>query len=98
MRLIDIEPLEKEGWHLQRYVAGMYGAAIEFKDISEIPIVDAVPVVHGRWIARDNWIPVSMTAATNCPKCICSVCGRENESNFGHEYCPHCGAKMDEQQ
>ena len=49
--------------------------------------IDAVPVVHGRWIAsHDNF-------------CACSICKYPvyfveagwNQTN----YCPNCGAKMD---
>ena len=56
---------------------------------------ERVEVVHGEWIARHHWMPVSMTAVENRPMCVCSLCGRVNGANFGHAYCPYCGAKMD---
>jgi len=46
MRLIDIEPLQKERWHLHRYVAGVYAARVEEMELEEVPTVDAVPVKH----------------------------------------------------
>ena len=51
--------------------------------------IDAVPVVHGRWIYKgdsDMW--------------VCSRCGRGvNNNPEGIElYCYHCGAKMDEKE
>ena len=45
--------------------------------------VDAVEVVHGRWIKGENW---SVT---------CSVCGSLAIAHDGKNYCPYCGAKMD---
>ena len=57
--------------------------------MANVPAVDAVPVVHGRWEERMyEW---------NGIKCIlyfCSVC--EEAHNYGKaKYCPGCGAKMD---
>ena len=53
--------------------------------ICEQPTVDAVEVVHGRWIG--NGIPESVLRG-------CSVCGFTcGAPTFN--YCPNCGAKMD---
>ena len=47
------------------------------------PTVDAVEVVHGRWVKRSNEMK-------------CSVCKFIYYSNNDHfNYCPNCGAKMD---
>ena len=46
------------------------------------PTIDAVEVVHGRWVFRKNW-----------DFFVCSECSHES-SNYSH-YCPNCGAKMD---
>lgn len=64
------------------------------KDLDEAPTVDAVPVVHGRWIedyetfVQDNGYE-SEPIHTGF---VCSVCGRHSCSI--EPYC-HCGAKMD---
>lgn len=55
-------------------------------DIECIPAVDAVPVVHGRWIygitLNHEW--------RKCSECLVS------QDIFGcFTYCPNCGAKMD---
>lgn len=50
--------------------------------IEELPAVDAVPVVHGRWKKRKSW------ACYVCSKC-------SFEENGATIYCSHCGAKMD---
>ena len=58
-----------------------------FGEIKEIPAADVAPVVHGRW---------------ECG-CQCSVCvDRHGPYNSRHNpyynYCPNCGAKMDEEE
>lgn len=59
--------------------------------LDECPLVvfdtdDVAPVIHGHWI-KDNDIDYG-----------CSVCGRRQlwMNATVYEYCPHCGAKMDE--
>ena len=49
------------------------------------PTVDAVEVVHGRWVdlGRNYYTVVSQ----------CSECGAKYD--FRSPYCPNCGAKMD---
>ena len=54
--------------------------------IKEMPTVDAVEVVHGRWIPADYKSYIY---------CKCSVCGRRITVDEETDYCPHCGAKMD---
>ena len=48
--------------------------------IRDFKSADVAPVVHGRW----KWSEGGQ----------CSECGFHN-SNFGYNYCPNCGAKMD---
>ena len=57
---------------------------ITFPLIDEQPTVDAVPVRHGKWVEYP--IADGMNQ--------CSECGM---LRFGcSNYCPNCGAKMDE--
>ena len=58
-----------------------------FGEIKEIPAADVAPVVHGHWVCG----------------CMCSVCGdAHGPKNLRHKpyynYCPNCGAKMDEEE
>ena len=54
------------------------------EDLYSLPVVDAVPIVHGKW--GDNGISGSMLVK-------CSVCGFDcGASSFS--YCPNCGARM----
>lgn len=65
------------------------------EDLYSLPVVDAVPVVHGEWLrADDDWN--SLTTIQ------CSLCGEEwcfetddDVSLLNYKYCPNCGAKMD---
>lgn len=55
------------------------------KIVQEVPAADVVPVVHGRKI-EDEGIGVFY---------LCSLCGECLP--YGANYCPNCGAKMDEE-
>ena len=47
--------------------------------------VDAEPVRHGHWIEA------------RYPLFTCSECGATyQDTGYGYNYCPNCGAKMDE--
>ena len=74
-----------------------YGHAdvVFVNDIENAPNVDAVEVVHGRWIERplDNFRKYEVK---------CSECGFIGIGNYDQylepidfNYCPNCGAKMD---
>lgn len=60
--------------------------------ISHIPTVDAEEIIHGHWVEyNDSKIDGKMWT--------CSECGLLSYAfMFGRQianYCPHCGAKMD---
>lgn len=57
----------------------------------KMPTVEAEPVRHGRWLfnPRD-----AIEMMFTLPKC--SECGAE--SSDGGNYCPNCGAKMEEEE
>ena len=51
--------------------------------IDKMPTVDAVEVVHGRWIKDGDVV-------------VCSNCGEEHAwDEYRATYCEDCGAKMD---
>lgn len=59
--------------------------AAEIEQYLELePAVDAAPVAHGRWYDKGSL------------SCRCSCCGCK--SNKEYNYCPNCGAKMDDEQ
>lgn len=53
--------------------------------VTDLTPVEYAPVKHGRWIYINGWVE-------------CSCCHSEppNECNLETNYCPNCGAKMDE--
>lgn len=76
-RLIDANALIAE---YDRVHIGHAGGARKLME--DAPTVDAVPVVHGRWVFRKNW-----------DFFVCSQCS--NESSSYSNYCPNCGSLMD---
>lgn len=58
--------------------------------LDRVPVVDAVPVKHGYWIFNPkDAIEMTFTLLK------CSECGAESAD--GGNYCPNCGARMDEE-
>ena len=83
-RLIDA--YQFRGKHEVAEVNGKLNSVILYGDIVNAPTVDAVEVVHGRWID----VALRYTQV----KEKCSVCGGIVYAH-GYNYCPNCGAKMD---
>ena len=52
--------------------------------ILEVPAVDSVEVVHGRW---------EIIEGREYLGCLCSNCKKWSDAKTN--YCPNCGAKMD---
>jgi hypothetical protein len=67
--------------------------------IKVLPTVDAVPVVHGRWIHGQEvcreYIGITLIMV-QYSHWECSVCGYRTEGQPLWKYCPNCGARMDE--
>ena len=84
-RLIDANAL----WHK---TFTCEDAADVRKEIENAPTVDAVEVVHGRWVFEQAY--EDGTADYKC-----SVCDFDDAfpiSNFTYRnYCPNCGSQMD---
>ena len=82
MRLIDADALIEEA-----LTEGAYGY-VDAKQIADTPTVDASPVRHGHW----------KTNSDKPDTLICSVCkcGFDMWKHDPHNFCPNCGARMDE--
>lgn len=69
--------------------ASALGMSFEDADIMirNLPAADVAPIVHGQWETNSN-TPDTL---------ICSVCGcgLDMWKHDPHNYCPHCGARMD---
>lgn len=90
MRLIDIEPLQKEHWHLHRYVSGVYYARVEEMELEEAPTVDAVPVIRCKYCI--NW---DTDWTTHPPDHYCPVIDQFTSADF---YCGYAEKKDLEEQ
>ena len=105
MKAIDVEEfaqtcldIEKDQKEQGDYANALFISAIR-KMISTYPTVDAVPVVHGRWISDEAYGHIKVIDGIPNGSCICSVCGKwltgSDEYDVYGNYCPSCGAKMD---
>ena len=75
----------------RRYTDGWNDCLLRVKSmVSKAPASDVAPVVHGRWETNSDR-PDSL---------ICSICkcGFDMWKHDPHNYCPNCGAKMDEKE
>ena len=90
-RLIDAD---RTCFELERFYNGYTGelrrVASEALDlVGMIPEVDAVEVVHGKWIwdeLNECWV---------CSNCEDSALNNYRWQSVDSNYCPNCGAKMD---
>ena len=85
MRLIDADELIEEA-----LTEGAYGY-VDVKQIADAPTVDAAPVRHGKIIE---------TIENGRMKRVFSCCGTDFTKMtcwMTPNYCPNCGAKMDEE-
>lgn len=60
-------------------------------EIDEAPSADVAPVRHGHWDEI-----VTHNGCTPDYDCLCSVCKKSGMPTY--YYCPHCGAKVDEEE
>ena len=65
------------------------------QEINSIPAADVVPVVHGRWDDSGRYTFPGGSTAVRCTNCGCALTVSEYHLN-NWNYCPVCGAKMDE--
>lgn len=65
--------------------------------IENAPAVDAVPVVHGRWVKMTGMMPPEYHGHYECSECQWHLKGLRNSWTREEElsYCPGCGARMD---
>ena len=55
--------------------------------IEDMPAADVAPVIHAHWIRYPD-----------CGVTKCSNCGWSIEECWDSDYCPNCGAQMDEKE
>ena len=112
-RLIDADALTDAVEHINWYHISLQGTLAKgansqlhtplykaddiYSAINDAPTVDAVEVVHGRWVGTGQWNhkPYRMKNKEKWQTYLCSECGHSNGRRFNDKYCPNCGAKMD---
>ena len=62
--------------------------------INEVPTVEATPVKHGHWIERTDYVGDTYYDCSACGESWTTIEGDPWDN--GMDYCPQCGAKMDE--
>lgn len=67
-------------------------AAKVLREASDAPAADVASVVHGRWIHDGRRIE------SGIDWCHCSECGKSDNFCARTNYCPNCGAKMEEKE
>ena len=90
-RLIDADALllaldKRKTYELADGRNRAYGKGVRdaMKDVGKQPTVDAISVVHGKWVLNEN---DDMFYCTNC---------KNGSVRNDYPYCHWCGAKMDE--
>ena len=74
---LDIKAIWDDDYEMDKFVRYM----------DEEPTVDAVPVVHGRWILHED-------GSATCTNCRRHTKNCWDQDSF-YRHCPDCGAKMD---
>ena len=68
-----------------RYVAQLNERTALKHMIADAPTIEAVPVVHGKWIESDLLFEADK----------CTICKVSIYNTSGMNFCPNCGARMD---
>lgn len=94
MKLIDADALKKSVNDKSTHCLNDWSTIGVLAEVDRQPAIDAVPVVHGKWIAKKDDLFLDRTWAC----CVCGTWfvledGTPEENEYNH--CPHCGAKMD---
>ena len=103
-KLIPLSEVKKKLTAIRQYFSG-YPSTDQDKlarsvvklcmeEVGKIKPVDAVEVVHGRWVKKwhgNDLIGHEYEECSVCGSCIIS----DTEKFWDCNYCPNCGAKMD---
>lgn len=92
-KYISAEKLEKDGWSASRtYQQDAHTMVYETKKMTDFPAADVRENVHARWVKVGQFF-LDPNRFLNY---ACSNCGFDIEQKK-FNYCPNCGAKMEEE-
>ena len=95
-RLIDIENEFQQYKPFHGFEHAMYCKICEAEiAIGKTQAADVSPVRHGRWLTWEKQFPGSTPKKTSRLGVFCDKC--HNHADNRTDYCPNCGAKMDEE-
>ncbi len=89
MRAIDADRLS---FLLQENFSGSDDVATIQLFIDDKPTLEVAPVVHAHWVH-----PIRGNVGSYCSHCKRSTERLESGTYFEPDYCPRCGARMDEE-
>lgn len=87
-RYIDVEDFKEEVRKLGKSLLNEWDTQGVLSVLERVPTADVAPVIHGHWIYQG-------LSPYNCFS-RCSCCDVVFDGYETLEYCPKCGAKMDE--
>lgn len=94
-----LEEKEHEPWYLHKDLEWISGVVEAKDEIKALEPVDVAPVVHGKWI-NEYWHGETVRKCSVCKitqtVIVYTVTAHINAVKFN--YCPYCGAKMDEEE
>ena len=101
MRLIDAEAFFEEEFK-RCGSAPLVGTCMSDNEylsdrLKKAPTLEVKPVAHAHWVTEQEAEEINRYDLTYC----CSACGHcdwDCTESEGFEYCPNCGAKMDEKE
>ena len=88
MRLIDADELLQSGFFGNETIPERI---LFIGDVESMPTID--PIQRGKWVPEIGIRPITKKPAET-GRVLCSECGFGTPIEFN--YCPRCGAKMDE--
>ena len=91
MRLIDADKLQNEISEQIELEYGYEGIREDLENIfANLPTINPESLrPKGRWVVKETMIRSPFAKNAYCSECL-------DETSYAHNYCPNCGAKMEE--
>lgn len=81
-------------FYRQGYIGGFYKQGYMDGYDDAIKAIDSILPADVEPVRRGTWKPTEVPFMNECEDC--SVCGYRAVWGHGFNYCPHCGAKMED--